>query len=241
MHPAAPDFSARGHRGGWVHRRRLYFEAYDVLSGWAWRTFRISIERVEWQDADEDFRSALLAWRDDFSEESYRHLRNAYPDVYNAVVAQGRHQPIPQRNNWAQAAATSAVGQADGAATAVPQPPQPGTPTSPSSSTATVSTQAAAPSAAVAPPASHPRLSLRRTHHLARRQGEAHHIRRKQGLSIFGNVPPPIVDRHCQGEGHRQSHRRIRGDRGHDLRIGLQLQAQRGREQGVIDHRLHGQ
>ena len=37
----APAFSARGRRGGRVHRRKLYYEAFDELTRWARREFQL--------------------------------------------------------------------------------------------------------------------------------------------------------------------------------------------------------
>ena len=140
----APAFSARGHRGGWVYRRRLYYEAFDKLTRWARREFQAGVARVPWEEASDLHRSSLLAWQADFTEESYRHLRDIYPDLYDAVIARGRHQPIPIHQR-AQAAAQGAAGQAP--TPAQPQQ-QPSTPSSPSSTTTVSTIKAAAPSAA---------------------------------------------------------------------------------------------
>ena len=81
------------------------------------------------------------SWQADFTEESYRHLRDIYPDLCDAVIARHRHQPIPIHQR-AQAAAQGAAGQAS-------TPAQPQQQASAPSSTTTVSTiKAAAPSAA---------------------------------------------------------------------------------------------
>ena len=42
----APAFSARGQRGGWVYRRKLYHEAFDELTRWARREFQVG-----WQES----------------------------------------------------------------------------------------------------------------------------------------------------------------------------------------------
>ena len=102
------------------------------------------VARVPWQEASDLHRISLLAWQADFSVESYRHLRDIYPDLYDAVIARGRHQPIPLLQR-AQAAAQGAAGQAPAPA----QPQQPSTPSSPSSTTTVSTIKAAAPSAAV--------------------------------------------------------------------------------------------
>ena len=75
----APAFSARGQRGGWTHRRKLYYEAFDELTRWAWREFKVVVARVPWEEASELHRSSLLAWQADFADQSYRHLRDIYP------------------------------------------------------------------------------------------------------------------------------------------------------------------
>ena len=85
------------------------------------------------------YRSSFLAWHADFTEQSCRHLRDIYPDLYDAVIARGRHQPIPLLQR-AQAAAQGAAGQA-------PAPAQQQQPRNPSSPTGPAD-QAAAPSAA---------------------------------------------------------------------------------------------
>ena len=41
-------------------------------------------------------RSSLLAWQADFSDQSYRHLRDIYPDLYDAVIAP---RPTPTNPN----------------------------------------------------------------------------------------------------------------------------------------------
>ena len=66
----APAFSARGHRGGWVYRRKLYYEACDELTRWARREFQVGVARVPWEEASDLHRSSLLAWQADFTEES---------------------------------------------------------------------------------------------------------------------------------------------------------------------------
>ena len=93
--------------------------------------------RVPWEES-------LLAWQADFTEESYWHLRDIYADLYDAVIARGRHQPIPIHQR-AQAAAQGAAGQA----TTPAQPQQqPSAPSSPSSTTTVSTIKAAAPSTA---------------------------------------------------------------------------------------------
>ena len=131
MNPA-PAFSARGQRGGWTHRRKLYYGAFVSLTRWARQQFALGVERVAWEDAS-------------------RHLRDAYPDLYDAAVALGRHRtpPILQR---AQAAAQGAAGQV----VAPAQQPQPSTPSSPSSTTTVSTIKAAAPSTAVTQTATGP-------------------------------------------------------------------------------------
>ena len=111
----------------------------------------IGVERVAWEDASDLHRSSLLAWHADFTDSSYGHLKDAYPDLCDAAIALGRHRtpPILQR---AQAAAQGAAGQASTPA----QPAQPDTPSSPSSTTTVSTDKAAAPSAAVAQAATGP-------------------------------------------------------------------------------------
>ena len=75
----APAFSARGHRGGWVYRRKLYYEAFDELTRWARREFQVGVARVPWEEALDLHRSSLLAWQADFTDQSYRHLRDITP------------------------------------------------------------------------------------------------------------------------------------------------------------------
>ena len=142
----APAFSARGQRGGWTHRRKLYYEAFDELTRWAWREFKVRVTRVAWEEASDLHRSSLLAWQADFSDNAYRHLRDVYPDLYDAVIARGRRQPIPILQR-AQAAAQGAAGQPLAPVPAQPQQ-QPSTPSSPSSTTTVSTIKAAAPSAA---------------------------------------------------------------------------------------------
>ena len=139
----APAFSARGQRGGWT---QLYYEAFDKLTRWAWREFKVGVTRVAWEEASDLHRSSLLAWQADFPDNAYRHLRDIYPDLYDAVIARGRHQSIPILQR-AQAAAQGAAGQPPAPVPAQPQQ-QPSTPSSPSSTTTVSTIKAAATSAA---------------------------------------------------------------------------------------------
>ena len=142
MNPA-PAFSARGQRGGWTHLRKLYYEAFASLTRWARQQFTIGVERVAWEDASDLHRSSILAWHADFTDGSYRRLRDAYPDLYDAAAALGRHRQ-PSILQRAQAAAQGAAGQV----VAPAQPQQPSTPSSPSSTTTVSTIKAAAPCAA---------------------------------------------------------------------------------------------
>ena len=147
----APAFSARGRRGGRVHRRKLYYEAFDELTCWARREFQVGVARVPWEEASDLHRSSLLAWQADFTEESYRHLRDIYPDLYDAVIARGRHQPIQFTNTYRP--------QLKALTPAQPQQ-QPSAPSSPASTTAVSTIKAAAPSAAQTQAATGIRLQL---------------------------------------------------------------------------------
>ena len=143
----------------------------------AWREFKVGVAKVPWEEASDLHRSCLPAWHADFTDQSYRHLRDIYLDLYDAVIARGRHQPIPLRQR-AQAAAQGAAGQAPAPA----QPQQPSTPSSPSSTTTVSTIKAAAPSAAVTQTAAGPgeiRLQLQ--------------AQRRPELQLKARpIPPPI-------------------------------------------------
>ena len=68
-----------------MHRRKLYCAAFDSLARWAWQQFHIGVERVLWEEASDLHRSSLLAWQADFTDNSYRHLLDAYPDLYTTL------------------------------------------------------------------------------------------------------------------------------------------------------------
>ena len=172
---------------------------------------------------------ALLAWQADFSDESYRHLRDIYPDLYDAVIARGRHQPIPLLQR-AQAAAQGAARQA----TAPAQPQQPSTPSSPSSTTTVSTIKAAAPSAAVTQTAAGPGDQA------AAPSAAVPSRTSTESPSRPSSYPPATAGRgryHRGGRGHRRQgislpvhrHRRRHPDaQDPELPSGLQLEAQPG-------------
>ena len=78
-------------KGRAVHRQRLYYEAFDAPT-WAWQQF-IGVAKAPWEEASDLHRSSLLAWHADFIDQSYRHLRDMCPGLYDAVMPEADTNP----------------------------------------------------------------------------------------------------------------------------------------------------